>query len=212
MAVAAHRTRLPLSFFHQIPSPPCQQSAQPALPTIPKSTVGATGNNAGEHEGPDLKPPLLSGEGGPRDGGGAGAGGNWPPFPGTSAVGLYQGDDSSNANVHCDGGSPGGGAGGLEQEEAAGGEGAKRTGDEGSGAGTDSGTFCMWRRCLVKELAAAEVRHTGDVAVVVEWDDEVGGQVRREGPGHGWFSATLAAYQCHYSSLMIPAALVAGAV
>lgn len=174
MAVAAHRARLPLSFFHQIPSPPCHQPSRPALPTTPAATVGAaTSNNASERR--DLNPALLPGEGDPRYGGGAGGGANWPPSPGTSAVGLYQGD-----GTHAGGRLPAENTGGLEQGEATRGKGTERKRGKGSGAGVDLGTVCVWKRCRVKGRAAVEERHAGDAAVVVEWDDEVGGQVRRE--------------------------------
>lgn len=83
------------------------------------------------------------------------------------------------------------------QEEAARGEGTKRTGDEGSGAEADSGTVCVWRRCRVKGRAATEERHANDDAVVVEWDDEVGGQVRREDSGVFFL------FQCHLPSVSI---------
>lgn len=160
-AVAAHRARLPLSFFHQIPSPPCHQP--------------------GERERTGLKrPPFPSGEGGPRNSGGGGTGDDCPPSPGAPAVGLYQGD-----NARSYGTSPAGEtSGGLEQEEVAGGgKETKRAEGEASGAGAVSGTLCVWRHCVVKgraaAAAAAEGLHTCDVAVVVEWDDEAGGQVRR---------------------------------
>lgn len=89
-------------------------------------------------------------------------------------MGLCQGD----RNVDPEGRSPGEQAGGLEQGEPAGGEGMKRMGDDERGWGTDSGKPCVWRRCLVKERTATEGPQASDVAVVVEWNDEVGGQVR----------------------------------
>lgn len=178
MAVAAHHARLPLSFFHQIPSPPCHQPDPPALPETKTATAtaGAPSNNAAERERPDLKPPLLCGEGGAIYGGCAGVGGHRLPPPGASAVGLYQGDNTFDISAHTGRRSPGGKGRESEHEEAAGGKELRRIRDNASGARTDGGTFCRWRRCLVKRRAAAEVR---DAAVVVEWDDEAGGQVRR---------------------------------
>lgn len=208
MAVAAHRARLPLSFFHQIPSPPCHQPSRPALPTTTAETAGATSNNNAS-EWPDLNPPLLSGEGGPRDGGGAGGGDNWPPPPGTPAAGLYQGD-----NIHSDGRPPAEKAGGLAQAKAAaGGKGTDRKAmDEGSGARADFGTVCVWRRCRVKGRAAAEERHASDVAVVVEWDDEAGGQVRREDSGSFCFRDIWLQSASPGRAKELPAALAAAAI
>lgn len=171
VAVAAHRARLPLSFFHRIPSPPCHQPSRPTQPKTTAEIAVATSNNASER--PELKPPILPEEGGSRSGGDS-----WPPSPGTSAAGLYQGD-----NLHADGSTSWEMTGSFGQGEDAGGKGTKRAEDEGRGAGIDSGNVCIWRRCRVKGPAATEERHTGDVVVVVEWDDEVGGQVRREDSG-----------------------------
>lgn len=174
MAVAAHRARLPLYFFHQIPSPPCHQRPRTAQLTATVETAEATSNNANEGSA-DPKAPLLSAEGGPRGDGGARGGDSWPPSAGTSAAGLHQRD-----NILSDGGTPAEKAEGLGPGETTGGRGMKRIGDDGGGTGTDNGNVCVWRRCRVKDSAAAEKGRTGDVAVVVEWDDEVGGQVRAE--------------------------------
>ena len=216
MAVASHRARLPLSFFHQVPSPRCfhvpgppamkatmvttATSATPVGGASSRSSSSSSSNN--NHTNVETETPSSSepteqplrtgtlpsgsehdGAGSPIGGGSGGGGeGSWA-FPGASAVGLFQGE----GNARSASGGPVE-AEGVKHEKAGGGEGAGSRLDVGGGTGGGrGGGVCVWRRCVVKRreeaasttAAAAAGEPANGFSVVVEWDDEAGGEVRR---------------------------------
>ncbi|CAM9230557.1 unnamed protein product, partial [Ectocarpus fasciculatus] len=147
-AVASHRARLPLSFFHQIPSPRCRPAA-----AKPVTTITADENaGAAVAEPPPGHEPAREGTDLPAADCGAPDDDAGLVVPGVSAVGLYQGGNGWGPH--------------------------DRTGDQGAGgvpgAGHGSGGVFLWRRCVVKRRGEGAPESTESGLIDVEWDDAAG--------------------------------------
>lgn len=151
--MASNRPRLPLSFFHQVPSPPCFTPAK--VPSRAKPPLVRIGT-------------VLSADDCEGFGDGVTAEDDGWLVPGASAIGLHQDDEDAKG-----GGGRVGRTRAAEAESLPEGE----EGAQGAGKRGASGRFCVWRHCVVKGREEAEGGATGG-GVVVEWDDAAGGQVR----------------------------------
>lgn len=147
-AVVSHRARLPLAFFHEIPTP--LSSLVRATRTTPANQPEEIRSSAN-----DARFPVSGAQG--------------DDLAGASAVGLCRDDGGTltGVNPNQDGAAIGSGRGGISegglQRPGGGGE----VGGTGIGEGSyglGCGTY-VWRRCLVKQ------RDPSSDAVVVEWDE-----------------------------------------